>query len=80
VSLIINDLLRDAAERYFDAPALLAPGRHPMSHGQLWDHVQQVAGTLHSIGIDPGDCIAVVRPDGPEMAPLGPRRALRWCL
>jgi len=39
-----------------------------MSHGELWDHVQQVAGTLHSIGIGPGDCIAVVLPDGPEMA------------
>jgi acyl-CoA synthetase (AMP-forming)/AMP-acid ligase II len=68
VSLVINDLRRNAAEGRSDAPALLAPCRNPMSYGRLWRHVQQVAGTLHTLGIGPRDRIAVVLPDGPEMA------------
>jgi acyl-CoA synthetase (AMP-forming)/AMP-acid ligase II/thioesterase domain-containing protein/acyl carrier protein len=68
VSLVLNDLLRNAAERRSDALALLAPGRNPMSYRRLWGHVQQVAGTLHTIGIGHSDRIAVVLPDGPEMA------------
>jgi len=68
VSLVINDLLRTAAERRSAAPALLAPGRNPMSYGRLWCHVQQVAKALHAIGIGHKDRIAVVLPNGPEMA------------
>jgi len=65
---LIWQLLRNAAERRLDAPALLAPRRTPMSYGRLWDLVQQVAGTLHAVGIGPGDRVAVALPNGPEMA------------
>lgn len=68
MTLVINDLLRNAAEHYSNAPALLSPRRSPMSYGRLWNHVQQVAGALHGLGIGPGDRIAVALPDGPEMA------------
>jgi len=68
VSIVINDLLRTAAERRSAAPALLAPRRSPMSYGRLWDHVRQVAGTLQAMGIGHKDRIAVVLPNGPEMA------------
>ena len=68
MSLVINDLLRSAAERRPNAPALLAPRRTPISYGRLWSHVQQVAGTLHTLGIGPRDNIAVALSGGPEMA------------
>jgi oxalate---CoA ligase len=68
VTLVINELLQNAAEKFHDAPALLAPRRRPMSYGRLWDHVHQLAGSLHTMGIGRRDRVAVVLPDGPEMA------------
>ena len=68
VSLVIGDLLRNVSERCADAPALLASRRNPMSYGRLWAHVQETAGLLQAIGIGHEDRVAVVLPDGPEMA------------
>jgi acyl-CoA synthetase (AMP-forming)/AMP-acid ligase II len=48
--------------------ALTAPGRPPMAYGALRTHVQQVAALLHAKGVASGDRIAIVLPNGPEMA------------
>lgn len=66
--LNIPDLLRAAAERRRQAPALLAPGRPPLAYGRLVQHVEETALALNSIGIGSNDRIALVLPDGPEMA------------
>ncbi|MHB9105596.1 MAG: AMP-binding protein [Armatimonadota bacterium] len=51
-----------------DAPAIAAPGRAPMSYIRLRDGLQDIAGTLAGWGIGRNDRVAVVLPNGPEMA------------
>ncbi len=51
-----------------DAPAILAPGRPPLSFGALRDLVDSTAGSLQELGIGRGDRLAIVLPNGPEMA------------
>ncbi len=50
------------------APAVLAPGRPPVTFGQLHDTVLRLAGQLRSLGINRNDRVATVLPNGPEMA------------
>ena len=51
-----------------DAPAIGAPGRRAMSHGELRRHVDGVVAHLNALGIGAGDNVAIVLPNGPEMA------------
>ena len=51
-------------------PAIGAPGRATMSRGDLLDLVESLGAALGSIGIGPGDTVAIVMPNGPEMAAL----------
>ncbi|MBO6602663.1 MAG: AMP-binding protein [Roseicyclus sp.] len=51
-----------------DAPAFGAPGRTWLSYGGLRDLSATVAATLHAAGIGRGDRVAIVLPNGPEMA------------
>lgn len=51
-----------------NAPAIGAPDREWLSYGGLRALASQVSGTLHSIGIGRGDRVAIVLPNGPEMA------------
>jgi oxalate---CoA ligase len=64
----LPQLLEYQAKRVPDAPAILAPGRPPLSHGRLYRHIEQVGSRLRTIGIGRGDRVAVVLPNGPEMA------------
>ncbi len=50
------------------APALLAPGRTPLSHGDLRACVGAFARALRAAGLGPGDRVAGVFPTGPEAA------------
>src|SRR5208282_3652301 len=50
------------------APALAAPGREALSYEALRALMERTARTLNAIGIGPGDRIAIVLPNGPEMA------------
>lgn len=50
------------------APALAAPGRAPMNHGALRELVQRTLATLNAGGIGRNDRVAIVLPNGPEMA------------
>ena len=64
----LTHLLEHQAKRTPDALAILAPGRAPLSYGRLFQHVVQTARTLRAMGIGRDDRVAVVLPNGPEMA------------
>lgn len=51
-----------------DTAAILAPGRIPLTHGRLHEHVESVLSLLNDHGLGRNDRIAVVLPNGPEMA------------
>jgi oxalate---CoA ligase len=61
-------LLEHQAKRIPDAPAILAPGRASLSYGRLYQHIGQTGRTLQAMGIGRHDRVAVVLPNGPEMA------------
>src|SRR6266498_4427709 len=64
----LSHLLKDHAKRIPDAPSILAPGHAPLSYGRLYQHVNTMGRTLRAMGIRRHDRIAVVLPNGPEMA------------
>src|SRR5262245_27623307 len=64
----IPGLLEHHAKRAPDAPAILAPGRAPLGYGRLHEHLDQVGRTLRAMGIGRRDRVAVVLPNGPDMA------------
>jgi acyl-CoA synthetase (AMP-forming)/AMP-acid ligase II len=53
-----------------DAPAIGAPGRPWLTHGGLRALATQTVTTLNAMGIGRGDRVAMVVPNGPEMAAL----------
>ncbi|WP_353211343.1 acyl--CoA ligase [Rhodovarius sp.] len=57
-------LLRGAA----DAPAIGAPDAQPLTHGGLRDLAHATVAALNAIGIGRGDRVAIVLPNGPQMA------------
>jgi amino acid adenylation domain-containing protein len=66
--LCLHDLLVEQAERTPDAPAILASGRAPLTYGRLWRHVDEVVQALRAMGISRQDRVALVLPNGAEMA------------
>src|SRR5215510_3909618 len=66
--LCIPYLLADYAKRTPEALAILAPGRAPLTYGRLQQHMDDVLQMLHVLGLGRHDRIAVVLPNGPEMA------------
>src|SRR5712675_1888477 len=65
--LCLPHLLEHQARRIPDAPAILAPGRAPLSYGRLYQHIDKMGCTLRAAGIGGRDRVAVVLPNGPEM-------------
>jgi len=61
-------LVREQAERNPNASFILAPGRRPLTYGRLSRQVEYVLEALHSLSVSREDCVAMVIPDGPEMA------------
>ncbi len=61
----VLSLLRGPAD---DAVALTAPGRAPLTYGQLREFVGRIHLQLAARGIGAGDRVAIVLPNGPEMA------------
>jgi amino acid adenylation domain-containing protein len=68
LELSIHKLLRGAAGLRPEAPALLSPGRRPATWQHLLGQVEETIGALNGAGIGCGDRVAVVLPNGPEMA------------
>jgi amino acid adenylation domain-containing protein len=66
--LCIYHLLKEQAERTPDALAFAAPGRPPLLYGRLRHYLDDGVERLWAMGVDRHDCIALVLPNGPEMA------------
>jgi len=64
----VHTLLVDHARRAPDAPALLAPGRTPLTYSQLCAHVEATVHALNQLGVGRTDAVALVLPQGPELA------------
>ncbi|TJW74862.1 MAG: AMP-dependent synthetase, partial [Mesorhizobium sp.] len=62
------DLAHRLAPGAEDAPAIAAPERAALSHGRLRRLIQETVARLNALGIGRGDRVAIVLPNGPEMA------------
>jgi len=68
VELTLAQLIAVHATHVPDTGALLAPDRASLSYRQLLTHIQEVVRTLNTWGIGLNDRVAIVLPNGPEMA------------
>ena len=65
----MSDTLKSLLQSHVDtAPAIGAPERDWLSYGALRTLADTVSASLHSAGIGRGDRVAIVLPNGPEMA------------
>jgi acyl-CoA synthetase (AMP-forming)/AMP-acid ligase II len=64
----LYDLLQGHAQRFADAPAILAPDCAPLSYQRLYRHIDDIGRTLRGKGIGRDDRIAVLMPNGPQLA------------
>ncbi len=64
----IQKIIKEYAEKSPDAPAIIGSGRTPLSYGRLYEHILYVNEKLSGMGIHRNDRIALVLPNGPEMA------------
>jgi acyl-CoA synthetase (AMP-forming)/AMP-acid ligase II len=64
----LSGLLHAQAAQRGDAPAILAPGRPPLTYAGLWRQAQRVARVLKACGARPGTRVAITLPNGPELA------------
>ena len=62
------DLPRLLEERSSTASAIFALGRRPLSYTSLFEHCAATTALLNGAGVSRGDRVAVVLPNGPEMA------------
>jgi acyl-CoA synthetase (AMP-forming)/AMP-acid ligase II len=62
------DLIKPHASSRPESQALLAPGYRPISFRRLWDQIINIGSQLNQFGIGHGDRVALVLPNGPEMA------------
>jgi len=61
-------VLQAQSERAPEAIAIAAPGRSPLTYGRLLEQVKRVIDRLNAAGVERGDRVAIVLPNGPEMA------------
>ena len=64
----LHALLRSQADRCPDSPALLAPDCQPLDYSRLFKQVEYTGRALAAQGITRTDRVAVVLPNGPDMA------------
>jgi len=64
----LYSLLKTQANRYPDKPALRSLNRHPLTYAGLLELVEYSAQALHTLGLRGSDRVAIVLPNGPEMA------------
>jgi long-chain acyl-CoA synthetase len=63
----VTGLLVDAAARAPGAPALVFMGR-TTTFARFWDQVRRLAGSLQNLGLSPGERLAVLLPNCPQLA------------
>jgi len=64
----VYQLVAFQAGRDPGAVAIASPGRSPLTYGRLLTQIEDVGKTLASLGISRNSRVAVVLPNGPEMA------------
>ena len=64
----IHQLISEQAATRPGAIALLGEARGPLTYAQLDEHIAQTGRRLNEMGIGRGDRVAIVLPNGPEMA------------
>ena len=64
----LYDLLQGHARRFAEAPAILAPDCVPLSYRRLDRHIDDIGRILRANGIGRDDRVAVLMPNGPELA------------
>src|SRR5437899_672602 len=64
----ILDLLRSAVSARGDLTAVEAFDRSPLKYRALLAHVFDIVRALRARGLGPGDAVAIVLPDGPDLA------------
>ena len=64
----IYQLLNRCAEKKPEAIAITAPGRAPLTYGLLYNQVENTVDVLRAFGLNRNDRIAIVLPNGAEMA------------
>ena len=67
-AMSIRDLLAAGVRDHPDAVALLAPRQVPLTYSALWRRVEGVIARLGAAGVRRNDRVAIVLPNGPEMA------------
>jgi len=66
--MTIRDLLKNQARQKPDACAVSAPAREPLTFSRLEGQLDYVVAALNRSGVGQGDRVALVLPNGPEMA------------
>ncbi len=64
----LPELLANQAEAFSARPAIQAPSRQALTYAGLWDQVAATVNVLKAAGVSPADRIALLLPNGPEMA------------
>ncbi|BAY99624.1 AMP-binding enzyme domain protein [Tolypothrix tenuis PCC 7101] len=67
-NLTIEQLIIDGVRQNPGARAIAAPARLPLTYARLYEHLQDIRTTLNTLGLGVGDRVAIVLPNGPEMA------------
>ncbi|CAN7414137.1 acyl--CoA ligase [Mesorhizobium amorphae] len=63
-----NSIIARIAAGTDGAPAISAPDRTTLTHGGLRRLIRETAARLNALGLGRGDRVAIVLPNGPEMA------------
>jgi acyl-CoA synthetase (AMP-forming)/AMP-acid ligase II len=64
----LQQILKQKAEQTPEATAILAPGRTPLTYQALYRQVELTVAQLGKLGIGRNERVAMVLPNGPEMA------------
>jgi oxalate---CoA ligase len=64
----VRRLVEDAAVQHRDRLALLAPGRDAVTHARLLALLNETERQLRALHVRPGDPVATVLPNGPDLA------------
>ncbi len=67
-NLTVEQLVIDGVRQNPEAGAIASPGRLPLTYAGLERQIENVCATLNTMGLGVGDRIAIVLPNGPEMA------------
>jgi len=68
IPTLLYSLIQKQNNKTPDALAILAPGKQPLTYRKLAAHLETIAVQLNRFGFQCGDRVALVLPNGPEIA------------